>query len=139
MTLTTMVFDDKDERQTFLVAPSMWGALAGEGRPATLFSAITRQGVSLIWPLLLPADGGGGATSAWYESAREAVEAAKKAWIRMRADMSLGAYRLWEAQGELPEPVWPDKPMGELLKIAFGGRVIDSEDHPVVRRLRGLA
>lgn len=138
MTLTTMVFDDKDDRQAFLVAPSMWDALAGEGRPATLFTAITRQGIPLIWPLFLPLDGVGGAKNAWYESAREAVELAKKRWIRIRADMSLGAYRLFEAQGDLSEPVWPDKTLGELLQIAFGGRVIDSDDHPVVRRLRGL-
>jgi hypothetical protein len=139
MAITTMVFDDKDDRQAFLVAPSMWDALAGEGRPATLFTAITRQGVSLIWPLFLPLEGGGGATSGWYESAREAVELAKKKWIRIRADMSLGAYRLFEAQGDLSEPVWPEKTMGELLKIAFKDRVIDSDDHPVVKRLRGLA
>jgi hypothetical protein len=29
--------------------------------------------------------------------------------------------------------------LNELLEIAFRGRVIDNEDHPVVKRLRGLA
>jgi hypothetical protein len=138
MSLTTMVLEDKDDRQTFFVAPGMWGAMAGEMRPVMLVRAITRQGVSIIWPRFLPPEGGSGSTAAWYESAGEAVELAKKKWVRVKADMALGAYRIFEAQGDLPEPVWPDKTMGELLDIAFRDRVIDSEDHPVVKRLRGL-
>jgi hypothetical protein len=37
----------------------------------------------------------------------------------------------------MPEPVWPDVPFSGLVHIAFKGRVIDTLDHPVVRRLRG--
>src|SRR4051812_40201885 len=48
MMLPTMVFDDKDERQTFFVAPTMWGPMAGELRPVTLVTAVTRQGVAFI-------------------------------------------------------------------------------------------
>jgi hypothetical protein len=33
---------------------------------------------------------------------------------------------------------WPETPFNEVLETAFKGRVIDSEDHPIVRRLRGL-
>ncbi len=52
--------------------------------------------------------------------------------------MSLGAYRIFEATGELPEPEWPVENMRDLLEIAFkGGRLIDSIDHPVLKRLRG--
>jgi hypothetical protein len=39
----------------------------------------------------------------------------------------------------LSDPVWPDKPLPEIMQIAFRDRVVDSENHPVVRRLRGLA
>jgi len=28
--------------------------------------------------------------------------------------------------------------MGELLKLAFADKVIDNEDHPYVRQLRGV-
>ena len=55
------------------------------------------------------------------------------------ADKSLGGYRVLQAEGRLSEPEWPaNKTLGELLEIAFGDRIIMAEDHPVVRRLRGL-
>jgi hypothetical protein len=53
--------------------------------------------------------------------------------------MSLGYYRIYRAEGDIPDPVWPDKPFPELLKLAFAKLVIDSPDHPIVRRLRGLS
>jgi hypothetical protein len=54
------------------------------------------------------------------------------------ANMSLGAYDVFEAMGELPEPEWPDISFNELITIAFKGRIIDSPDHPVLKRLKGL-
>jgi hypothetical protein len=60
-------------------------------------------------------------------------------WIRVKANMSLGAYEIWEAQGKLPDPEWPDLPYKELLRIAFRDqKIINDLDHPVVKRLRGL-
>jgi hypothetical protein len=138
MMLVTMVFDDKEERQTFFVAPAMWGAMVDDLRPVTLVAAITRQGAQFLWPCFLPPEGGSGSTAGWFESAAAAVELAKKKWIRVKADMAHGAYRIFEAQGDLPEPIWPDKTMAELLDLAFRDRVIDSEDHLVVKRLRGF-
>jgi hypothetical protein len=37
------------------------------------------------------------------------------------------------------EPQWPKQSQAELLKIAFQGRLLESVDHPVVKRLKGLA
>jgi hypothetical protein len=39
----------------------------------------------------------------------------------------------------MAEPVWPDLSFQELIKIAYRDRMITSLEHPVVRRLRGLA
>ena len=80
----------------------------------------------------------GGRRNAWAEAAREAAETGKQKWVRMVADMALGAYRIYLAEGDLPDPLWPAKTLAELLKLAFKGRIVDSIDHPVVRRLRGL-
>jgi len=33
--------------------------------------------------------------------------------------MSLGAYEVFQATGKLPEPVWPEQSLQELLRIAF--------------------
>lgn len=136
MSLVTSVFFDKEERECFFVTPAMREALLGECKPVILLPTITRQGVLTIWPMRIVVDGAKRDT--WAETSAEAAERAKKTWIRMPADMSLSGYRIFEASGKLSEPEWPVKPLSELLEIAFRDRVIDREDHPVVRRLRGL-
>jgi hypothetical protein len=134
--LDTTVFTDKDERESYLVTPSMRGALVGEARPVLLVLAITRQGALLIWPVSLPSEDG--RRNAWTESAQEAMALAKEHWVRLMADMSWGGYRIYKAEGQLSDPVWPENLFEELLEIAFRNKVIESEDHPIVRRLRGL-
>lgn len=59
-------------------------------------------------------------------------------WVRIAANMSLGAYEVFVAAGEnLPEPTWPEVDFQTLLRTAFKGHFIQSFDHPVLRRLRG--
>ena len=136
MMLATAVYEDKQDREFYFVAPSMMAAMLGETTPVILVTAMNRQKVSFLWPLKVANDNSGG--NSWQDTAQQGCDLAKKTWVRLVADMSLGAYRIWAAQGELSEPEWPAKPLNELLEIAFRGRVIESEDHPVVRRLRGL-
>jgi hypothetical protein len=134
--LDTTVFTDKEERESYFVAPAMRSALVGEARPVILVPAITRQNALFIWPVPLPSEDG--RRNAWTETAQEAMAQAKEYWVRIMPDMSLGAYRIYRAEGQLSDPVWPDKTFEEILEIAFRARAIDSLDHPVVRRLRGL-
>jgi hypothetical protein len=113
----TGVYEDKEERETFFVTPSMREALVGEIRPVLLVPTITRQSVLLLWPLKLPMEGQ--RHNPWAETAREAAELAKTKWVRLAADMGLGGYRFYQAEGDLSEPVWPDKPLTEIMRIAF--------------------
>ena len=137
MQIATGVFVDREECEVFFVVPELRAELAGELKPVLLVTAITRQGVVLLWPVALPDESG--RRNPWAETAREACELAKVSWVRLVADMSLGAYRIYQAEGQLSDPVWPDKPLPELLKLGFKDRIIDSTDHPVVKRLRGLS
>ena len=43
------------------------------------------------------------------------------------------------ATAKIPDPEWPAAYYQELLRIAFKDRYVDSADHLVVRKLRGLA
>ncbi len=133
--LTTALLELKDERETYLIAPELRHELFGELLPVTIFTAINRQGVVFLWPCRLPDETG--RTNPWHESALEAAELAKAKWTRIAADMGLGAYRIWEASGQLPEPEWPEKSLRDLLSIAFKGRLIDDLDHAALKRLRG--
>jgi hypothetical protein len=131
------VLELKEDREAYLVTPPMANALAGEFTLVTLHTAITRQGVVFLWPVKMP--GPDGRQLAWHSSAAEAAEKAKDHWVRVSANMHLGAYDISLAMTPLPEPEWPSLAPEEILQIAFRDYVIDRADHPVVRRLRGVA
>jgi hypothetical protein len=126
----------KEDREVYFVAPPMVPEVAGEYFVATLYLTITRQGVVSLWPVRLP--GPDGRHLEWHRSAAEAAEAAQKRWIKIRANMGLGAYETFEALNDnIPQPVWPEEPFEQIVRVAFRDRFIDSIDHPVVKRLRG--
>ena len=129
------IIELKEDREIYLVAPPLAQALQDEFTPAILFTAMNRQGVLFLWPVKLP--GPDGKENEWHRSAREAAEKASKVWLRIRANMSLGAYDLFEAQGDLPEPDWPEPPFREILRTAFRERYVDRPDHALINRLRG--
>jgi hypothetical protein len=133
--LPTVVLELKEDRETYLIEPDLQSELAGECVPKVLYAAVNRQNVVTLWPVRLPDENG--RLDAWNQSAHEAAQRAQSRWVRVAANMSLGAYDVFEAMGPFPEPQWPATAFEELLRIAFKGRYIDSLDHPVLRRLRG--
>jgi hypothetical protein len=135
--LETAVLELKEDREIYLVAPALWEALATEPTfsPKLLVLTVNRQGVVFLWYLRLP--GPDGKIDDWSRSALEAANEAKKSWVRVTPNMSLGAYDVAVATGQLVEPTWPDRPFNEILRIAFRDKMISSWDHPVLRRLRG--
>ena len=64
---------------------------------------------------------------------------AMERWVRVKANMSLGAYEIFEAASTIADPQWPELTFQEFLRIAFRDRLVDRLDHPVIKRLRGLA
>jgi hypothetical protein len=131
------MIDLKEDREDYLVRPEILPELTGEVVYKTIFTAINRQGVVFLWPVRLPAPED--RKSAWPRSLREAAEMAMEKWLRVKANMSLGAYEITLAPGEIAEPTWPELSFQELVRIAYRDRMITSLDHPVVKKLRGLA
>jgi hypothetical protein len=129
------IIEVKEDREVYLVTPEMAHELPGEFAVVTLYTAANRQGVLHVWPIKLP--GIDGKHNEWHRSASEAAERAMARWVRVTANMSLGAYEIFEAMGGLPAPAWPEVSFQELLKIAFRDRIVDSIEHPLVSRLRG--
>ena len=99
------MIDLKEEREDFLVRPELLPELVGEVIYKTIFTAINRQGVVFLWPIRLPAPDD--RKSDWLRSAREAAERAMGQWVRLKANMSLGAYEIAVAESVMVEPVWP--------------------------------
>ena len=133
--LTAAIIELKDDREVYLVLPHVAHQLPGECSPVVLYTAINRQGATFLWPVKLPRPDG--KVNEWHRSAAEAAVRAMKCWLRAKADMALGAYAMFEASSTIPEPIWPTATLKELLKIGFRDRLVDSLEHPVIKRLRG--
>jgi hypothetical protein len=50
MQISTGVFIDREEREVFFVVPELRAELVGELRSILILTAITRQGVLMLWP-----------------------------------------------------------------------------------------
>jgi hypothetical protein len=137
--LQTAVLELKEDREIYLVSPSLRPELASETTfsPRLLVTSISRQGVLFLWPVKLP--GPDGKIDSWSRSSLDAADEAKSRWVRVTANMHLGAYDITVASGQVGEPSWPDLPFQQIIKIAFRDKMIDTWDHPVLRRLRGEA
>lgn len=133
--LQTATLELKEERETYLVDPSLWGEVSGEVVPKLLVMAVNRQGVPFLWPIRLPSTDG--RLDDWNRSALEAATRARTRWVRIAANMSAGSYDVFETGGDFGEPQWPEIDFHAVITIAFKDRYIAAMDHPVLRRLRG--
>jgi hypothetical protein len=125
----------KDDRERYLIMPEIAAALPAEIVTEMFYTTMNRQGVVFLWPVRLPASDG--RVNEWHRSLQEAAERAMHHWIRVAANMNLGAYEIMEATAKMPNPEWPEYTFQDLLRIGFRDRIISSLDHPVLKRLRG--
>ena len=135
MSIEAAVLEFKQDRQSFIVTPELAPSLPGEAVAKLLIPAFTNHGTLFLWPIRLPDEQG--RLDEWNSVALEVSERAKTEWVRLMANMGAGTYDVLVAKAPFPEPNWPDHTLQQLLEIAFRGRIIDSMDHPVLRRLRG--
>jgi hypothetical protein len=135
--LTAWVIELKDEQETYLVLPHLWPHLMGEAtfKPKTFYLATTMQGKLFLWGVRRPADDTKD-PDRWMRAPLEAVRLAKDKWTRITWNEQTRQHDVVTCDSAV-EPDWPDLPFRELLKLAFKNYVIDSLDHPVLRRLRG--
>ena len=129
------ILENKAIGETYLVSAEVASALGDQVRPVELHAAIDRQNNPFLIPIPLP--GPNGVRNRWHESLAQAVERAKSVWLRISANKDLGGYDIFEATAKLPDPVWPDTTMDELLETAFRGRIITDPYHPVVQDKMG--
>ena len=135
MTFNTMLLEQKETRETYVVMPDIAQELSELVRPVQLHTAIDRQNNVFLIPVPLPGESGN--RNPWHESLAQAVELAKTKWVRIAANMHMGAYDVCEAQAPLPEPEWPEHNIEVLIQVAFRGKIIASLEHPVVQALLG--
>jgi hypothetical protein len=133
---TLALVELRDDRETYIVDLGAVPELQAECYFATVFVAINRAGVVFLWPVKVPATDR--KASEWHTSAAVAAQHAMRSWVRVKSNMSLGAYEMFEAVGDnIPEPDFPEHTFSELIRIGFKDKVIRDLNHPVVKRLRG--
>jgi hypothetical protein len=131
----TMVLEMREDSETFLVAHGLWSTIPELLRPAMLHAAIDRRGNPFLIPVPLP--GADGRRNPWHQSLANLVTVAETSWVRLAANMAVGGYDAFIAEGNLAEPEWPDLTLPEMLDTAFRDRVISQADHPVIQQLLG--
>ena len=109
------ILELKEERETYVVAPSLVPELAGEVRLVEIRLCISRSGVVFLWPVPLPAEDG--RSHAWHETAREAAELAETRWVRMSANMGAGCYDVAMAPDGVSDPKWPEHTFRNCLGL----------------------
>jgi hypothetical protein len=138
MSIAINGYYDDGEREHYLVLPGVEELIKRFVKPVQIVVCINRQGSLFLWPVPLPTNERRGGSS-WFNSARAAMELAKTKWVSLRSNMDARAYEAEVALGNLPEPVWPDKTLQELLRLGYGrGKTIADSNHPIVQDLWGL-
>ena len=127
--------ETKTTGETYIVSEAVASLLDGLVRAVELYVVVDRQNNVFLIPVPFP--GPNGVRNPWHESLLQAVMKARTVWLRLNANKELGGYDIFEATAKLPEPIWPDTTMDELLAIAFRGRIITTPDHPVVQEKLG--
>lgn len=135
MSFQTYALKTDEDNEFYVLKPDLLSGVVEHVFPIALFTTINRSGDITLWPIKLP--GPDGKINSWSQSALEATEIAKKEWIRLHSNRSLGAYEPYVAVSSLPDPEWPDMDFQALFKIAFKNHLIGDQEHPVLKSLRG--
>jgi hypothetical protein len=77
-------------------------------------------------------------TSSWGTSSREIARKMTDTWCMVVSNTASGRYERETPEGDLGKPRWPELEPIECLEKAFKDRIVDSEDHPIIKKLLGL-
>lgn len=135
-TLDCAILTLEGDDSPYLLSPSIASLVAQDLKIVCLRLTIDRQGNVSLWPVPpIPDDG---AENTWNSTQRQVAAMAETQWVRLSSNRAVGYYEAVVAQGDIPEPIWPDLSFEEILTIAFGStHVIEDRDHPALRKLWG--
>jgi hypothetical protein len=132
------VVELKEEREYYLVSAAMIPVLAGETKLVKLYVCQYQNGTVFLCPV--PQPGEDGKWFQWHKSLAEVMVEAEKHWVRAIPNMTAGGYDMVVPSRVLLEPQVKSSeklPIEELIKLAFKDKIIEDEEHPVVKMLLG--
>ena len=133
MSIVTAIYIDV-LKEVYFVTPEARSIFPDGVKPIQLFTAVNQRGLPFLWPVAIE-EGVGGRRNNWRSCCGRVGQ--------NDLDKTCGrhdrrCYRVYEALGKLPDPVFPERPLADLLRIAFRGRVVDNENHLIARQALGL-
>ena len=104
--LDVMLLKYGETDDPYIVMPQLRAEVEHLAKPYRLVLTVDRGGTVFIWPLAIPDEE---RPLDWHSSAMEADAVASESWVRIQSNQALGAYEIFEAQGQLSEPTWPEE------------------------------
>ncbi len=128
----TPVLRHPSSGELYLVVGQLWPRLAGRFAMVCPRLCANHNGEMFVWPVPTPTPGQGGAAP-WRETAGVLASLAEIRWCRVVADESAKQYVVSTLRDDEapPLPVWPECDFLDVLQVAFDGRIVASEDHPL--------
>lgn len=130
-----LLVDDKEGREVYLAVPALAAYLGGMAKSVILRLAVDSTGTPKI--IAQPILDALTKSTLWSVTMVEAIRLSETQWVRIESNMDAQQYTLIQAASNLGEPAWPVQTMDELVQTVFLGRIINSEDHPLISQLQG--
>ena len=130
-----LLVEDKDTKETYIATRLMSSYLGKSATPKILRLAVDNAGVPRI--IAQPIANIDSQSNLWATSMNDAIKRAENTWIRIESNMDSKQYTIFEANGDLGDPTWPEQTMGELIDEIFANKIISSPDHPYIKQLQG--
>src|SRR2546425_9307 len=96
-----------------------------------LITCVFTGGSVFLWPIRET-------SNSWAESGRAALQEATTSWVRLHGNRVIGGYDVEYPKLEPKPAVFPTEPFTKIIERAFKSNLIESEEHPLVKRLMGI-
>ena len=129
--------DWEDDGTSYLVHPRIAPKITNQVKLKIVYVSVYATGSPFL--LAVPQPDMEGKWNNWHQSLSEAVDVAKKKWIRLEPDKIAQGYNIIYAAGSFGEPEWPNMTIDQYIETAFKSRQIIDENHPKIKELKGIA
>jgi hypothetical protein len=130
-----LVLDNEKTDEAYLALPSLCPLLGSLAKPKILRLAVDNAGTPRL--IAEPIPGADGRINSWHESTIRAIQMAEDKWVRIESNPDASQYIVIVSRDDQGDPKWPEQTMDELVMECFRDRIIQSTDHPLIRRLEG--
>ena len=139
--LAALLSVEAEKGKKYLLMPQVLPRLDVKFNYEWLYLTVTMQKALSFWPIKAGRNQEQ-LDNSWLISQMKAVQMAQTEWITVCTDLPTRSYKVREAASKFPDPDWKQLVGGKdvygLLALAFQNRLIDTEDHAVIQKLRGV-